>query len=270
MDGFIRPQLAETHPRGVSLNTYDPLVWYAEQKWDGIRLGIRVEDGIARAWSRLGNIKTLSGGIATDCALLPNGYYDGELIVVGGKSWHVTTGANFNNLRLVLFDVLEILGTDITHLPQSERNTYLEVAVSNIKLRGVNVDLPARRGPSEEFYDEVRKSEGEGIMVKRNDAPYRPGMRSQAWLKVKAIIEVELPCIGFEEGTTKGLLSVAQLRLPNGRQTTVKSRTMRDAEQWTKDPSAFIGLSMEVEAQCWTDDGALRHPRMVRWAGPHE
>lgn len=265
---FISPQLSETHPQGKPL-TYGA-EWYAEPKWDGIRIGLRVTEGAAlAAWSRLGNSKMMPAHIVTAAKNLPVGYYDGELTVPGGKSWDVTASKNSKMLSLVLFDMLEVLGHSICSLTQSERIHYLRTATSG--LRDDPAIIVAEGMPvSQSYYDSIIAGGGEGIMVKRLDAKYRPGMRSDAWLKVKQVIEVVLPVVDFSEGTTRNLLSIAHLTLPNGTRTTVKARTMQDAEQWTLAPSTYIGRNMEVAAQCWTPDGSLRHPRMVRWAGPHE
>lgn len=280
---FIEPMLAETHPKGASLDKYGD-DWYAEQKLDGERRIIRVTPDSVSTWSRIGTLHKFAPLLRRNGSMQPNPLeeelkrlpecvVDAEIQVPGGKSWDVKASKNADKLVLVLFDIIEVLGQSICGLPQSTRNEYLDT-VSQRLTEGGRVTVAARYSrddaPFQTFYDTVVDNGGEGLMLKRRSGLYRPGMRSDAWLKVKQVIEVELPCVDFSAGTTPNLLSIAHLELPNGTRTTVKARTMQDAEQWTRGPSAFIGRTMEIAAQCWTPDGSLRHPRMVRWAGPHE
>lgn len=277
---FIEPMLAETFPKVGSLDKYGD-DYYAEEKMDGERRGIRVTENGVLSWSRLANAHPLPPHLAEAAQRLPVSYLDAEIQVPGGKSWDVKRSENRDRLVLVLFDIMEVLGHSVCALPQVKRNEYLDTATERVGTDIVTKDgLPAiviakRYSGSEPtffqaLYDTVVNNGGEGLMLKKRSGIYRPGMRSESWLKLKQVIEVNLECLGFDEGTTKGLLSVAKLRLPNGQPTTVKSRTMADAQAWTRDSQAFIGRMMEVEAQCWTPDGSLRHPRMVRWAGGHE
>jgi DNA ligase-1 len=59
------------------------------------------------------------------------------------------------------------------------------------------------------FYDDALERGHEGVMVKALDAPYEPGARSAAWLKVKRIHTLDLVVLAAEwgHGRRKGWLS---------------------------------------------------------------
>ena len=71
--------------------------------------------------------------------------------------------------------------------------------------RLVTSDLAAAQA----FYEDAVQRQHEGVMVKAIDAPYEPGGRSAAWLKVKRAHTLDLVVIAAEwgHGRRKGWLS---------------------------------------------------------------
>ena len=57
------------------------------------------------------------------------------------------------------------------------------------------------------FYDDALARGHEGVMVKALEAPYEPGARSAAWLKVKRVHTLDLVVLAAEwgHGRRKGL-----------------------------------------------------------------
>lgn len=80
-----------------------------------------------------------------------------------------------------VFDVLAVKGKDVMGKPLLERKKLLD------PLRGLPgvlvVDYIA--GEGEALYQHVLSLKLEGLVAKRLDSPYRPGVRSLDWLKIK-------------------------------------------------------------------------------------
>ena len=176
---FIEPMLASKLPIGLDADSYDPAEFVMEEKFDGIRLVVRVAGGRVRSWSRLGNLRTLSIDVMGQLARMPDGVYDGELIE-GSHSYDVHEGA-----ALVLFDLLETLGRSAMHLSQTDRRRLLETAYSPVDVDGP-VSLTVQQAPSVAGVVAIWARGGEGTIIKRRSACYRPGHRTADWVKVKA------------------------------------------------------------------------------------
>ena len=58
------------------------------------------------------------------------------------------------------------------------------------------------------YFDQVRGQELEGVMAKRLDSLYRPGKRTDAWLKIKAVKNLHCAIIGFVPDGARDLKSV--------------------------------------------------------------
>ena len=188
--------------------------WIYEPKWDGFRCLVSVRDGGVALTSRDDRpmvrffpevVETLAG--------LPIGSLvaDGELVIVhDDRFWfedlqlrlhpaesRVRKLAGEIPATLILFDLLEVDGEDLRQRPLAERRQRLEKLAAEIGADRV----PERAGDLEPgpevrltpwtddvavarrwFGDEHWLGE-DGIVAKRIDQPYQPGVR--AWVKVK-------------------------------------------------------------------------------------
>ena len=82
----------------------------------------------------------------------------------------------------IVFDILEKDKKPLIDLPFLERREILKTAVTE----GPHVILSVPvEGKGEDYYRAAVAQGLEGIMAKRKDSPYEPGLRSGAWLKVK-------------------------------------------------------------------------------------
>ena len=175
--------------------------WASEFKWDGIRALCRVEGGRARLRSRNGNdltetypeIKTLAKTVSSAQLLL-----DGEIIALD-ENGRVSFGAlqprfgtsgseaarlsRTNPASYLIFDLLHLDGRSTLDLPYKDRRELLE----SLELSGPNWQTPPSfpDTPVADVLDAARAAGLEGVVAKRLDSPYQPGMRSPAWRKVK-------------------------------------------------------------------------------------
>ncbi|HET6495943.1 MAG TPA: hypothetical protein VFH61_11335, partial [Thermoleophilia bacterium] len=258
-----KPMLASAMPEEQTIEDYANPEWVLEEKFDGHRLMLVVETNAKVAgWSRPGQdrpaaLRPLPAKLESDAAHLPVGIYDGELYVPGGTSSDVVRLDRADELRLVLFDAIEVLGVKATDKAFRERRALLELCVKHCPTPG-RVHVAEQRSVTLAAVKAIWAAKGEGAIVKKLDGTYRSGYRTPAWVKVKKVSAAELTITGFGEGKN-GPCSVFMLRHDDGRETTVKVLTqamLRDAE---KDPDRYIGKRLVISHMGLTKSGKWRH-----------
>ncbi|MFF2277562.1 ATP-dependent DNA ligase [Agromyces sp. NPDC058126] len=191
--------------------------WAFEWKWDGIRALARVEGGRVRLSSRNGIDVTARYPELHRLPELLDGdaLLDGEIVALdaGGrpdfgvlqqrmgltKPREIAEVAASVPVRLLLFDVLEADGESLVDEPYRVRRARLEALVR--PRRGVPVEVPAlAEGSPEEALEESRVLGLEGIMAKRPGSVYRPGVRSDDWVKLKLTRTQEVVVGGYRRG----------------------------------------------------------------------
>ncbi len=90
-------------------------------------------------------------------------------------------------IRLYLFDAIFIDGQSLIVLPYLERRKMLGAVAGNIRLTKQIVTSDAQQAG--EFLKEAVGEGHEGLMAKRLDSPYTPGVRGKHWLKIKTTLE---------------------------------------------------------------------------------
>jgi len=180
----------------------NPLEWFAERKWDGIRGQIIVRNGALFVWSRgeeLVTDKYPEYVVVKD--FLPDGtVLDGEILPFKNNQPlsfnHLQTriGRKTLNSKLlkdvpvafITYDIIEWQGTDIREWPMAERRKKLEEVVGSSSVLRLSPlvhfetweELAAERLKS-------REMSSEGIMLKRKSSVYRDGRRRGDWWKWK-------------------------------------------------------------------------------------
>ena len=102
-------------------------------------------------------------------------------------------------VRLYLFDVLLLNGKSLIALPYSERRRILAENAGEIPLAKHLVTSKAEE--AERFLEEALDSGHEGLMAKKLDSPYTPGIRGKRWLKIKPVLEpLDLVIVAAECG----------------------------------------------------------------------
>ena len=190
--------------------------WAAEFKWDGVRALAFIEGGRLRLVSRTGKditatypeVSALGRAIAHKQVLL-----DGEIVAFAGgrpdfealqPRMHVSSPtqalrlAEQTPVTYLAFDVLQLDGRPLTALPYTERRRILEGA-----MRNEAGWLAPPTFPGEDL-DAVRAASVanglEGVVIKRLDSPYEPGVRSGNWLKLKNVRRQEVVVAGWKPG----------------------------------------------------------------------
>lgn len=254
--------------------------WAIEEKLDGHRIVVHVDTRPAtlfggkliRSWSRYGIERILPPHLREALENMPEGVYDGELLVPGKRSYGTADLENSAQLVYVIFDVLNLLG----------KNLYDEMLVTGPSYddrRALLMEIfKDRKGPVQlawskeaesaqqiqQLLAEVWARDGEGLILKRRMSSYLPGKRTRDWLKIKQLRSAVLTVVAFREGKL-GPHSVVLLRDEEGFETTVKWKNLAELAMIDKNPTSFIGRKLRIEFQERTPDGSYRHPRWDRW-----
>ncbi len=91
------------------------------------------------------------------------------------------------SVKLFLFDCLYRDGKLLLDEPYTERWKNLEEIANGIPL--VPRIITNNVKEAEEFFNKARKEGHEGLMAKKLDSKYTPGIRGKKWLKIKGILE---------------------------------------------------------------------------------
>lgn len=200
---WLPPQLATLAPAG-RLPEISRGAWRLERKLDGLRC-VAVRNGTeVQLWSRnhLSFTARFPAVVAALAALAADSFtIDGELVAWDGDT---TSFSLLQNPRpatrpvLAAFDLLSVLGRDVTTLALGERHALLRrVLEGGDDVLGV---VDAVDGDPVQAWAAACAQGWEGLVAKRVDRPYRPG-RSPEWLKIKCSASQELVVGGWTEPT---------------------------------------------------------------------
>jgi ATP-dependent DNA ligase len=232
--------------------------WVMEPKWDGWRWQVHVlEDGVRSIGGRNG--KKHTGAQAVDLILmdsLPAGtILDGEMMWEGGLP-------SSRLAEYVVFDILAVAGSHVYSRPWHERRRLLEVALRNVPVGGAVKIAPY--GPvSDDVLDEWLELGMEGCVLKRKDAPYRPGSRRRdGFVKVKPQATTDAIVTGYVMGkgaSNRDYVGALEITLVDtGAETTTGCHCTVERGQ------ELIGRRIEVAHYGWLPSGKVRHPIFKR------
>lgn len=245
-----------------------------EVKYDGIRWIVRKSGLDVAAFSRPstehphGLPKTIPPKLREAILRLPDGVYDGEFVTPGGRSWNVSRLDT--EKRLVLFDVLEVLGEPTTGRPYTERRDILVMCVQHYggPLLYVSSGYPV----SMQAVLDIWAHGGEGAIVKRVDSTYQPGRRSPDWVKVKQLHHLTVTITGFDRGKAASSTpwSVTLFKTDDGRDGRVGTLDNATVAAIAKDPAAWVGRRLVIYYTELTESGSFRHGGWDHLAGEGE
>lgn len=102
-------------------------------------------------------------------------------------------------IQLYLFDALYIDGVSLINEPYNLRRHRLTNVAGNIPLTKQIVTSNAET--AEHFMKEAIEAGHEGLMAKKSESPYTPGIRGKGWFKIKETLEpLDLVIVAAEYG----------------------------------------------------------------------
>ena len=289
--------------------TFDPAHWAFEMKWDGVRALATVRDGRVTLRSRNDNDLTDQYPELQELAERAgvDGVFDGEVVATddrGRPSFGLLQGRMgltrrreveaaraTTPVQLLLFDVLEADGHDLTRLGYDARRDALTTVVEP---GGAIAVPPAAAGDFAAAVAESASRGLEGVVAKKRSSRYAEGRRSEAWVKVKHHRTQEVVVGGWKPGAGRRAGGVGSLLLgvpgPDGLEYVGKVGTgfsdrdldaiaavLRSRERKTP---PFVDVPRadardahwvradrvgEVVFAEWTGDGRLRQPSWRGW-----
>ena len=298
---FIEPMLLL---RTDSLPDSDQ--WMYELKLDGYRAIAFKRDGVVHLRSRNDNdFSRRYSRVVSGLAKLPeNTVIDGEVIAFdedGRPSFSVLQnyGSAAAPTVYYVFDLMMLAGRDLMREPLEKRRELLEKTVLP------KLTEPVRYAASLEaslpvLVQSVKAQGFEGLVAKRRNSVYEPGLRSGAWMKMRVNRGQEFVIGGYTRGTKtfdalvfgyyegQQLIYVARTR--NGFTPVVRAQLFRKFKGLETDECPFAnlpeaksgrwgqGLTKAKMAECqwlkpvlvgqfefleWTGENHLRHSRFI-------
>jgi len=284
----LRPMLVTTGPLRSDDDRYA-----FEVKWDGFRALIHASPGAVRITSRHGHDMTarypelneLGSAVQQPVVL------DGEIVVVDtdGKPdfaalWfrNCSGGNSGGHLCFMAFDVVHHGPELVIDRPYSDRRAILE----RLELDGPHwCTPPSYVGDGKAVFNATKEMGLEGVVAKRMDSRYRPGLRSKSWTKTKHFRQRTFALLGWlppeERRKDRGCV-VLGLRAGAGivvagavesgygrgvveqlpRLTRQELRRLQSpAAVWPESPP----LTGEVKYLEWSPAEGLRHASLVSW-----
>jgi bifunctional non-homologous end joining protein LigD len=179
--------------------------WMFELKFDGIRACAVKHGGKVSLISRNGNeLRSRFAEVADAVKNLPADQcvIDSEVVALdeqGRSSFQLLQALEMEGrkspVRFYAFDLLQLNGKSLLHLPLIQRKALLaqlsENAGDPIRYSG------EIGGDAKSLLAEVKRRGLEGLIGKLRDSVYEPGRRSGAWIKLKCVNEQEFVIGGY-------------------------------------------------------------------------
>ena len=162
-----------------------------EVKWDGFRALIDASPRGVTIWSRNGHdmtarypeLQTLVGDVQERVLL------DGEIVCLDDRGypdfaalWFRNRGSNTPPVSFMAFDVLQVGDGVLIDEAYRERRRVLE----ELELDGPHWCTPTIHiADGTALFDATKEMGLEGVVAKRLDSRYRPGLRTKSWTKTK-------------------------------------------------------------------------------------
>jgi bifunctional non-homologous end joining protein LigD len=221
----VKPMLA----RLVDKLPADDKDWAYEIKWDGVRAIYYSEAGHVRIESRnlrdvtaqYPELRALGRELGSHRIVL-----DGEIVALDERGlpnfgrlqprMHLTSPAAIRRrvadtpIVYMVFDLLHLDGHSTMPLTYGQRRDVLD----KLGIDGPNWKLSGYHAGDGSAMLEASKEQGlEGVIAKRLDSPYKPGVRNGSWLKIKNHLRQEFVIGGWLPGKGVRSTSIGSLAL---------------------------------------------------------
>jgi ATP-dependent DNA ligase len=265
--------------------------YIAQEKLDGIRAIVHITPSGLRIFSRSAGVadptrpleKTSAlpylaalrfpemVGTILDCEILARGLDCAKL----SGSIHKMDVSDNRTVKLFVFDILSIKGTDLTNRTLLQRLSWLESIRKKIASPYI-IFLPWANTSKDkhDLYQKIIKQTAEGVVLKNLYSTYIQGARpSNNWYKAKKSMTIDAVILGFTTGKGKyntqiGAVKFGQyVNTPKGwiLKELGQASGMSDAErqEMSLHPQKYIGRVVVIKGMQRLRSGSIRHPIFV-------
>jgi bifunctional non-homologous end joining protein LigD len=289
---LVRPMLATP----AHVLPVDDDAWAYEFKWDGVRAVVYVEGGRVRALSRTDRdvtasypeLRGLGEALGSFQAVL-----DGEIVALDSEGrpsfealqprmnlvapGRVRRLAETVPVTYMIFDLMHLDGHSALGLAYEERRRLLE----SLELAGPHWATSPSESGGAVMLEASRDAGLEGVVAKRIDSPYRPGVRDPSWRKIKNFRTQSVVVGGWAvgQGHLEGELGALLLGIPGatgldyvgrvgtGFNAAERTRLRRRLSELARGSSPFVGVVPRTEAAgvSWVEPRLVGEVRFSEW-----
>lgn len=284
---LIRPMLATKASKII-----EEAGWIYELKWDGYRALCNIDGGKVDLYSRNGiSFKHKFSELYQNLQEIPyDVILDGEIVSLDPQGKPIFQNLQnyerekLGELRYYVFDLLFLNGHSTMSLTLVQRKSLIPAIIEDIPMVYYCEHIDSL---GKAFYDKVIAAGMEGVIAKKSDSEYVPGMRSGKWLKIKGYESQEALICGYTESSNAQLFGSLILGLKRnnkleyigncgtGFDVQTRKELFERFEPLIIDKSPFSDkinlkgrkptwlspeLICEVRFAEWTRSGTLRHP----------
>jgi DNA ligase D-like protein (predicted ligase)/DNA ligase D-like protein (predicted 3'-phosphoesterase) len=205
---YYQPMMARTVEKPFN----DP-EWFFEVKWDGIRaiayigeelnIKTRNDKELITKFPELHELKNVTNNVVLDgeIVVLSDGLPDFQVVVSRNQASNpmdIQALAAEHPATYIVFDILEADGESLIDHPLYER---IEILKKRLKQGRFIIQSEPISEQGIEYYQAVIQNHLEGIIAKRRNSTYQPGVRSPDWLKIKHVKTCDCVVFGYTKGT---------------------------------------------------------------------
>lgn len=277
--------LAVSYPQAFDSSEYS-----FEIKWDGYRC-IAYRDASVRLLSRNGNcLNDQFQEIVTEVKNIPYPVvFDGELVMLNAEGKPCFSDLQHRKKdqmsNYIVFDLLFLQDRFLLKLPLTQRQNQLEQLINEQDFNRIILSRKVeRRGI--DFYNAIVEQDLEGMIAKKSNSVYAPGIRSNDWLKIKHRRKLDAVVVGYtpQKGGFKSLVLAQYLedqliyigKVGTGFSCSAKTQLLKFMQKITAscpfllEPKSLKDniwikpvITVAIEYLEFTNDGYLRQPSFL-------
>jgi len=195
----VKPMLAT-----LSEGFADNEGWLYEPKYDGYRAIAHIQNGKVQMDSRNGNsfVRKYAPLVKELRAVTDDVVLDGEVVIEDRKGVsNFQMLQNFDTtregtLKYYVFDILYLNGHSLLDMPLADRKELLRAFFKEYTFENIK-ESEFVQGGGEALFKKITAKGYEGIIAKDAQGTYRPGRRSEGWLKIKTANMQEVIICGY-------------------------------------------------------------------------
>lgn len=195
---IIQPMLA-----GTVKEIFNGPNWLYELKWDGYRILAHIWDEGVFLQSRNGiSLNRKFPLLVKELEQLSHEVIlDGEVVLLNKEGIPLFGELqNYPNslldLRFYVFDMLYLNGHSIIELPLTDRKSLIPEILMDLTIAQYCDHI---EGMGAGLYNKALETGMEGVMAKQKDSVYKPGIRSEKWLKIKNVEDMDALICGYTD-----------------------------------------------------------------------